>query len=70
MTTAKWYQNSPSTWVLKETSEDGCAVLARITQDGEAWHWEIGHRGGFSETRYAAQRQVRAALREEQTHVV
>ena len=66
---ARWYQNSPSTWILKEPSRDGGAVLATIARQGDTpytwrYQWIVGAAIGESQTYYAAQRAARKALRD------
>jgi len=64
--TARWYQNSPTTWLLKERAQDGGAVLATIEQFNHfRWHWSDGATFGFAETRRTAMRRARAALGQE-----
>lgn len=68
--TARWFQNSPTTWLLKERASDGGAVLAAIVlsfgYDG-GYGWRLGDSdlGEFTwaPSKYAAQRAVRKARR-------
>ena len=62
---ARWQQNSPTTWILKEPASAGSAALATITDRGEYVRWELtGGAIHIAESRYAAQRACRRALRE------
>lgn len=70
--TARWYQNSPSSWILKEPVKHGGAVLAVIgdRESGEYYRWQLGSNVDVDPvhvtlTRYEAHRAVRRALREE-----
>ena len=64
--TARWFQNSPTTWLLKARACDGGAVLARIVEDQVVPHFYVwgalNFYGGYCSSRYAAQRAVRKAL--------
>ena len=65
---ARWYQNSPSTWILKEPSRDGGAVKARIREINNGRHtWHVGSDHGVALSKYAAQRAARIALSEQET---
>lgn len=67
MNNARWWQNSPTSWILKLPSKDGGAVLATITYEryrGVFWEAAGQSGGGWDMTRDAAQRAARRALRE------
>jgi hypothetical protein len=60
----KWYQNSPSTWILKAPSKDGGAVAAMIERKlYDHWTWEAAGQRGTKQSQYAAQRAARKALK-------
>ena len=67
--TARWYRNSPTTWILKERTQDGGAVLATIRDALNGSHYliEVGDEKIIARSYYAAQRAARKAL-EEQEH--
>jgi hypothetical protein len=59
---ARWVKRGALSWSLMAA---GGACLATVMRDApDSWHWEIGHIGGFSATRYGAQRAARSALQE------
>jgi len=65
---ARWVQNSPTTLILKMPSRDGGAVLAHITKYHHflfVWRLDSNDTGGHAQTRYAAMRRARKALRED-----
>lgn len=61
---ATWHINSARTMILKRCVKDGSDVLATIEKIHHfKWHWSAGAHVGFAETRYAAMRRARKALR-------
>lgn len=64
---ARWYQNSPNSWILKETVKNGSAVLASVREINNGRHtWHANNIHGVENSRYAAQRSVRRVLREQE----
>ena len=66
---ARWQQNSPTSWILKQTVKNGSAVLATVKTFAYSATWEIHTTpsfGGSNLNRQGAQRAVRRALREAQ----
>lgn len=62
--TARWQKVKHGTWHLKARIQDGGAVLGRIESDDlRTYTWTAGAAHGTTTGFYAAQRQVRKALK-------
>ncbi len=68
-TRARWHQSGKDNWILKMPYKYGSAVLATITEFAGwespfRWWLAWGRGDGWAQSKYAAQRAARRAIRE------